>query len=107
MFSPPSPWGVAGACAGRPDATWRHSQLSQKPAGLGHWQVPPRAPAGKDPPYWAPWPVCAGGLRAGKAAPARAGGDPGFGKEAQDLRAGHAAHAPSDLSFLDRSANFF
>ncbi len=49
--------GVAGACAGRPDATWQHPQLSQKPAGpLGHWQVPPRAP--KSPPCWAPWPVC-------------------------------------------------
>jgi hypothetical protein len=36
--------GVAGACAGRSDATWRHSQLSREPAGLGHWQVPPGPP---------------------------------------------------------------
>ncbi len=64
----------------------------------------PRDPTGKGPPYWAPWPVCAGGLRAGKAAPARAGGDPGFGKGAQDLRAGHA---PSGSVFSGSIRHFF
>jgi hypothetical protein len=39
--------GVAGACAGRPDATWKHAQLSRKPAGLG--ALAGAAPGPKEP----------------------------------------------------------